>query len=85
MPHTRLNQLLKRIKDHYNDKQIIISTQSFVSNKLGLDNLILLNQLQTVRFKDLKSKSFFIGYDTLSQKKHILMLESKLWIILPML
>ncbi len=43
--HTRLNQLLKSIKENYEDKQIIISTHSsFVSNKLGLDNLILLNQ-----------------------------------------
>ena len=67
--HTRLNQLLKSIKDNYNDKQIIISTHSsFVSNKLGLDNLILLNQPKTVRFDDLKSKEFFekvSGYDTL--------------------
>lgn len=67
--HTRLNQLLKSIKDNYNDKQIIISTHSsFVSNKLGLDNLILLNQPKTVRFDNLNSKDFFekvSGYDTL--------------------
>ena len=67
--HTRLNQLLKSIKDNYNDKQIIITTHSsFVSNKLGLDNLILLNHSKTVRFDDLNSKDFFekvSGYDTL--------------------
>ncbi len=67
--HTRLNQLLKSIKDNYNDKQIIISTHSsFVSNKLGLDNLILLNHSKTIRFDDLKAKEFFekvSGYDTL--------------------
>lgn len=69
--HARLNQLLKSIKENYGDKQIIISTHSsFVSNKLGLDNLILLNQQNTVRFSDLKSKTltFFekvSGYDTL--------------------
>ena len=67
--HTRLNQLLKSIKDNYNDKQIIISTHSsFVSNKLGLDNLILLNQQNTIRFDDLKVTDFFekiAGYDTL--------------------
>lgn len=67
--HTRLNQLLKSIKDNYENKQIIISTHSsFVSNKLGLDNLILLNQQTTIRFDKLKSKNFFekiTGYDTL--------------------
>lgn len=67
--HTRLNQLLKSIKDNFNTKQIIISTHSsFVSNKLGLDNLILINQHKTIRFENLKSKDFFekiSGYDTL--------------------
>lgn len=67
--HTRLNQLLQSIKENYEDKQIIISTHSsFVSNKLGLDNLILLNHQNTVRFDDLESKNFFekiSGYDTL--------------------
>ena len=67
--HARLNQLLKNIKENYGDKQIIISTHSsFVSNKLGLDNLILLNQQKTIRFSDLRSKTFFekvSGYDTL--------------------
>lgn len=67
--HTRLNQLLKSIKENYGDKQIIISTHSsFVSNKLGLDNLILLNQQKTIRFTNLESRDFFekvSGYDTL--------------------
>jgi putative ATP-dependent endonuclease of OLD family len=67
--HTKLNQLLKNIKENYEDKQIILSTHSsFVSNKLGLDNLILLNKQNTVRFDELKSKDFFkkiAGYDTL--------------------
>lgn len=67
--HSRLNQLLKSIKDNYNNKQIIISTHSsFVSNKLGLDNLILLDQPNTIRFDNLNSKTFFekvSGYDTL--------------------
>ncbi len=67
--HSRLNQLLQDIKQNYGDKQILISTHSsFVANKLGLDNLILLNQLKTIRFDDLKSKEFFekiAGYDTL--------------------
>lgn len=67
--HARLNQLLESIKSNYGDKQIIISTHSsFVANKLGLDNLILLNQQETVRFNNLESKEFFekvAGYDTL--------------------
>lgn len=67
--HARLNQLLKSIKDNYEDKQIIISTHSsFVSNKLGLDNLIMLNQQKPIRFDNLESKDFFekvAGYDTL--------------------
>lgn len=67
--HARLNQLLESIKSNYGEKQIIISTHSsFVANKLGLDNLILLNQQKTVRFDDLEAKEFFekiAGYDTL--------------------
>lgn len=67
--HTRLNHLLNSIKNNYHDKQIILSTHSsFVSNKLGLDNLILLNQQRTVKFDHLRSKEFFekvAGYDTL--------------------
>lgn len=67
--HSRLNQMLESIKSNYGEKQIIISTHSsFVANKLGLDNLILLKNQRTIRFDDLKSKQFFekiSGYDTL--------------------
>lgn len=69
--HTRLNQLISNIKENYGDKQIIVSTHSsFVSNKLGLDNLILVNNQQVTRFNKLSSgsKLFFekiAGYDTL--------------------
>ena len=71
LAHSKLNQFVHSIKEHYKDKQIIISTHnSFVANKLGLDNLILLNDSKTTRFNDLKpeTKSFFekiSGYDTL--------------------
>ena len=71
LTHSRLNQLLNNIKAEHKDKQIIISTHnSFVANKLGLDNLILLNDSKTIRLNDLKpeTKSFFekiSGYDTL--------------------
>lgn len=67
--HARLNQLLESIKSNYGEKQIIMSTHSsYVANKLGLDNLILLNHQETVRFDNLESKEFFekvAGYDTL--------------------
>ena len=40
---SKLTQLLKAISEKYEDKQIIISTHSsFVANKLGLENLLLL-------------------------------------------
>jgi len=71
LAHSKLNQFVHGIKEHSKDKQIIISTHnSFVANKLGLDNLILLNDSKTIRLNDLKSetKSFFekiSGYDTL--------------------
>ena len=71
LTHSRLNQLTNNIKEEHQDKQIIISTHnSFVANKLGLDNLILLNDSKTIRLNDLKpeTKSFFekiSGYDTL--------------------
>lgn len=67
--HSRLNQLLKNIKENYDNKQIIISTHnSFVANKLGLDNLILLNAQKAISFDKIESKDFFervAGYDTL--------------------
>lgn len=71
LSHSKLNQFVHSIKEHYEDKQIIISTHnSFVANKLGLDNLILLNDSKTIRLNDLKpeTKNFFekiSGYDTL--------------------
>ncbi|MCD4804925.1 MAG: AAA family ATPase [Desulfobacterales bacterium] len=71
LSYSKLNQFVHSIKKHCEDKQIIISTHnSFVANKLGLDNLILLNDSKTLRLNDLKleTKSFFekiSGYDTL--------------------
>lgn len=61
LAHSKLNKFICSVNDHHQDKQILISTHnSFVANKLGLDNLILLN--------DCKTKNFFkkiSGYDTL--------------------
>ena len=71
LTHSRLNKLIHKIKFEHPDKQIIISTHnSFVANKLGLDNLILLNDIKSTRFNDLKpdAKNYFekiAGYDTL--------------------
>lgn len=71
LSHTKLNQLIREIKEEDNDKQIIISTHSsFVANKLGLGSLILLNNNETVKLDDLQpeTRSFFerlSGYDTL--------------------
>ncbi|WP_338955620.1 AAA family ATPase [Fusobacterium nucleatum] len=66
---SKLNQLIKTIKEKNNNKQIIISTHSsFVANKLGLENLLLLKNHKVTRIIDLPSADFFkkvSGYDTL--------------------
>ncbi len=42
---SKLNQLIESIQSKYNDKQIIVSTHSsYVANKLGLENLLLLKE-----------------------------------------
>jgi putative ATP-dependent endonuclease of OLD family len=71
LSHTKLNQLIKQIKNHSTSKQILISTHSsFVANKLGLNSLILLNNRKALKLIELtkETKSFFekiSGYDTL--------------------
>lgn len=69
LSYSRLNGLISAIEQKYVDKQIIVSTHSsFVANKLGLSNLILLNDGVTTRLEDLPSADFFRkmpGYDTL--------------------
>jgi putative ATP-dependent endonuclease of OLD family len=71
LSHTKLNQLINDISKDNSEKQILISTHnSFVSNKLGLENLILLNDKQTIRLNDLSDDTFgffkkLSGYDTL--------------------
>jgi len=70
----RLNQLLDVIASECEGRQVIVSTHSsFVANKLGLNNLILLsNDGMQTRFSDLaddkRTPDFFkklSGYDTL--------------------
>ncbi len=56
LSHTKLNQFIKSVKGQCEEKQIIISTHnSFVANKLGLENLILLNNRKETRLSDLDS------------------------------
>lgn len=71
LSHTKLNNLIKTIKDNCAGKQILITTHSsFVANKLGLGELILLSDKKTTKLTDLKesTREFFekiAGYDTL--------------------
>jgi len=71
LSHTKLSQLIEDISKNNSKKQILISTHnSFVANKLGLDNLILLNDKRTVRLNELSDETFqffkkLSGYDTL--------------------
>jgi len=71
LSYTKLNQLIRDIIKDNGEKQIFISTHnSFVANKLGLENLILLNNKQTIRLNDLSNDTFqffkkLSGYDTL--------------------
>jgi len=77
LSHTRLNQLIYDIENSNNDKQVIISTHnSFIANKLGLENLILLNENKEFNTREkciledlnIETKSFFqklSGYETL--------------------
>ena len=71
LSHSNLNKLLEYINEKCSGKQIIISTHSsFVANKLGLKDLILLNDQKTVSLRALtkETRKFFEklpGYDTL--------------------
>lgn len=71
LSHTKLNMLIKTIKDNCIGKQIIITTHSsFVANKLGLTDLIFLSNQLTTKLSLLNhdTKEFFekiTGYDTL--------------------
>lgn len=67
---SHLNQLIASISQKCNNRQILISTHSsFVANKLGLENLLLLSDRKIVRLSDLTMSAPFFkkiaGYDTL--------------------
>jgi putative ATP-dependent endonuclease of OLD family len=82
LTHTRLNQLIESISGQCEGRQIIISTHSsFVANKLGINNLILLSEGgRHTKISELTegTPEFFhklSGYDTLRlvlSKKSIL-------------
>lgn len=71
LSHTKLNELTKRISDNKEEKQIIISTHSsYVCNKLGLKNLILLHNQTGFALSALEQETFdffkkLAGYQTL--------------------
>lgn len=71
LSHTKLNSLIAQIKNKKADKQIIISTHSsFVANKLGLENLILVDNKKTKFFRELPPDTYnyfkkLAGYETL--------------------
>ncbi len=69
LSHTRLNELIADLTNQHTQKQIIISTHnSFVANKLGLDNLTVLRHSEVARISQLEASDFFkklAGYDTL--------------------
>ncbi len=71
LSHTKLNEFVKSIVNKCISKQIIITTHnSFVANKLGLENLILLNNKKKTKFTELDSDTYDFfkklpGYETL--------------------
>ncbi|MBI3727071.1 MAG: AAA family ATPase [Burkholderiales bacterium] len=71
LSHSKLNKLIKKIKDSCSSKQIVMTTHSsFVANKLGLGALIFLDKKKTVKLSHLDPDTnvFFekiSGYDTL--------------------
>lgn len=88
LAYPKLNKLIKEVSNSNKEKQILVSTHSsFVANKLGLENLILINidittkEKKETRFSDLslETKEFFArlpGYDTLR-----LLLSSKVILV----
>ena len=59
LSHTKLNEFVKSIITNHNEKQIIISTHSsFVANKLGLENIILLNNGEKSYLKSLSVDTY---------------------------
>ena len=78
-----LNMLISKIEEKCKNKQVLISTHSsYVLNKLGLDNLILLNERQSTKIGALPNdtEGYFkklSGYDTLRMvlAKRVILVE----------
>ncbi|MCB1045439.1 MAG: AAA family ATPase [Acidobacteria bacterium] len=71
LTHANLNTLLSALTETAGIQQVVVSTHSsFVANKLGIDDLILLHRGKTIRFSSLQNQTrdFFRklpGFDTL--------------------
>ena len=71
LSHSRLNMLLNMIEGHRDGRQLLVTTHSsFVANKVGLKDLVLLSNNKTLRLPELGDETleFFkklSGYDTL--------------------
>lgn len=71
LSHTRLTALIGRLDELALDRQVIVTTHSsFVSNRLGLDHVMLLNRDATTGFSDLADDTVryfraLSGFDTL--------------------
>lgn len=71
LSHSKLNEFVSSVVNKCNDKQIIITTHnSFVANKLGLENLVLLNNKKKTKLTELDPDTYNFfkklpGYETL--------------------
>lgn len=71
LSYSNLHRLIKKINDKCNDRQVVISTHSsYVTNKLGLDHLVLINEGKIAKLTDLNAETYkyfmkLSGYDTL--------------------
>lgn len=71
LSHSNLNGLLKTIEENNSERQVIITTHSsFVANKLGLQNLLFINNRNVSYFSEIEedTQNYFkklAGYETL--------------------
>ncbi len=71
LSYSNLNGLLKTIEDNNSERQVIITTHSsFVANKLGLQNLLFINEKKVSYFKEVDedTQRYFkklAGFETL--------------------
>ncbi|MCC9043882.1 AAA family ATPase [Myroides sp. M-43] len=71
LSHTKLNEFIMCLQNELVSKQLIVSTHSsFIANKLGLENLVLINDKKSMRLNELtlETQNFFKklpGFQTL--------------------